>query len=314
MYDQINKEILETKEHLRKRERIQNLIKLAEQKLTEEEGKRLELKEILDREEADVRELEGLGIKSIFLKVLGNKEEKLDKEKKEFLEAKLKYDSCCSSIKLIQEEIENYNGQLRELGYAKYSYEELLTRKEKLILQSNDKYAREIIGFKEEISDLESDKRELKEAIIAGNTVLQTLRNAENSLEKAENWGTWDMLGGGFMSTAAKHSNIDDAVEYINEAKGYLNRFVRELSDVNVNMDISIDISSFDRFADYFFDGLLADWNVQSKIKSSADSVHSAIRRIDVIVSDLEANYRYKERKVEELNRRIKSILENTED
>lgn len=45
----------------------------------------------------------------------------------------------------------------------------------------------------------------------AGNRALKSLRNAQDSLNSAKNWGLWDMFGGGFISTMAKHSKMDSA-------------------------------------------------------------------------------------------------------
>ena len=45
--------------------------------------------------------------------------------------------------------------------------------------------------------DLEKEKRE---AIEAGNRALRSLREAQNNLNSAKNWGIWDMFGGGFIS------------------------------------------------------------------------------------------------------------------
>lgn len=314
MYEKINQEILEGKERLRKRERTLKLIKGAEEHLKQEMQRKDELKKILHKEELDVRKLENLSVKGLFLAVLGNKEEKLDKEKTEFLAAKFKYDECCNSIILIESEMNSYYEQLRKIAYTENDFNNLMKKKEQLIMQANDNNTKEILLLTEEGADLQADMREIKEAIVAGKSVITSLENAASSLENAEGWGTWDMLGGGFISTHAKHSNIDDAVGYVKEAKGNLNRFIRELSDVNLSINVDIDISSFDRFADYFFDGLLADWNVQSKIRESAYSVNSAIKSIQAVVENLNSNYREKERQLNNIKLKINSIIECAED
>ena len=41
--------------------------------------------------------------------------------------------------------------------------------------------------------------------------MLDSLDSVLSSLESAEGWGTWDLLGGGLISDLAKHSHIDDA-------------------------------------------------------------------------------------------------------
>lgn len=57
----------------------------------------------------------------------------------------------------------------------------------------------------------------------------------------------------------------------LEDAKRHLQVFQKELKDVNVSLDLSMEISSFLSFADFFFDGLVADYLVQSKIASAKE-------------------------------------------
>lgn len=314
MYEKINSEILEVKEQLRKKERIDSLRKYAIEQLKNQKQREFELKEILEKEEMDVKKLEHLSIKGLILEVLGSKEEKLDKEKREFIAAKLKYDECCNSIKLMEAEINEYNIQLREFSNAVADYDALIEKKEKLILESKDKYSNEILSLMEEAADLNSDITELIEAINAGSDVLASLESAEASLREAEGWGTLDIFGGGFISSSAKHSNIDEAVEYINTAMSNLNRFKRELKDVNLDIDISIDIDSFDRFADIFFDNIFTDMSVQDKIESSLESVVSSINRVRDMKEKLKRDCDDKENQLSNMKHKIKDIIEQARD
>lgn len=54
-------------------------------------------------------------------------------------------------------------------------------------------------------------KREMQEAVQAGERALQTLYAARDKLRSARNWGIFDMLGGGFISDLVKHSKMNDA-------------------------------------------------------------------------------------------------------
>ena len=74
--------------------------------------------------------------------------------------------------------------------------------------------------------DLEKEKRE---AIDAGNRALKSLRNAQDNLNSAKNWGLWDMFGGGFISTMAKHSKMDRAEQNMEQARYDLRNFSRVL-------------------------------------------------------------------------------------
>ena len=55
-------------------------------------------------------------------------------------------------------------------------------------------------------------KREIQEAIVAGQRALTALNDVEGSLKTAQGMGIWDILGGGFISGMLKHSNLDKAM------------------------------------------------------------------------------------------------------
>jgi hypothetical protein len=57
---------------------------------------------------------------------------------------------------------------------------------------------------------------------------------------------------------------------------------------VNEFTEIEVNISAFASFADFFLDGLIADWFVQSRINESIGYVEEASGSIESIVRDLE--------------------------
>lgn len=130
-------------------------------------------------------------------------------------------------------------------------------------------------------------RREMKEAIAAGEAALRSLRSAQEKLNSAGNWGLFDMFGGGLFSTIMKRSKMDDAVSFMEDAKSDLKRFQRELKDVNIPLDLRMEVGSFLSFADFFFDGFVADYLVQSKISDAKEQVADAIIRVEQILSEL---------------------------
>lgn len=133
--------------------------------------------------------------------------------------------------------------------------------------------------------DLEKEKRE---AIEAGNRALCSLREAQKNLQSAKNWGIWDMLGGGFISTMAKHSKMDRAKQNMEQAKYDLKKFSKELNDVNMNYHLELQTGDFLSFADWFFDGFFVDWMVQDRINQASDQVSNAIYRVENILRQLQ--------------------------
>ena len=130
-------------------------------------------------------------------------------------------------------------------------------------------------------------RKEMKEAIDAGERALSSLKNAKEKLDSAGNWGLFDMLGGGFFSTMMKHSKMDDATQMMETAKADLKSFQKELRDVDVPLDLRMEVGSFLSFADFFFDGFVADYLVQSKIADAKEQVSDAIFKIEQILGDL---------------------------
>lgn len=130
-------------------------------------------------------------------------------------------------------------------------------------------------------------RREMKEAMDAGERALSSLRSAQEKLNSAGNWGLFDMFGGGLFSTMIKRSKMDDAQTLMEAAQTDLKRFQKELKDVNIPLDLRVEVGSFLSFADFFFDGFVADYLVQSKISDAKEQVSDAIFRVEQIMNEL---------------------------
>ena len=130
-------------------------------------------------------------------------------------------------------------------------------------------------------------EKERQEAIDAGERALRSLRRAKSELNSARGWGIYDILGGGLISSAIKHSKISNASRCIEEAKYDLKKFSNELNDVSGYYGTDFGISDFAMFADFFFDGFIADFYVQSKINKARAQVDEAIFRVESVLNKL---------------------------
>jgi hypothetical protein len=122
--------------------------------------------------------------------------------------------------------------------------------------------------------------KEIDEAIRAATEALNNLDAAADALGGARNWGLVDMLGGGTLTTFLKRERMHEAQKKIEAAKRSMNKLSRELRDVDTYVDIDIEMGDFLGFADYFFDGFLADWMVQSKIGKAREQVRRAQEQV----------------------------------
>ncbi|MCD8104414.1 MAG: hypothetical protein LUF35_05300 [Lachnospiraceae bacterium] len=130
--------------------------------------------------------------------------------------------------------------------------------------------------------------KEIREAITAANRALDSLENAQHELKGAKNWGIVDLFGGGMLTTLFKHGRMDKAQRQIEDAKYYLQILKKELRDIDVPMNINVEVGSFLSFADLFFDGMVADWLVQSRINDALRQVEAANARVLEILGNLQ--------------------------
>jgi hypothetical protein len=130
-------------------------------------------------------------------------------------------------------------------------------------------------------------QKEMKEAMEAGERALNSLHAAQDKLDSARGWGLFDLFGGGGITGLIKHSKLNDASDYLEQVQQDLKIFKRELQDVEIPGTIRIDIDGFLTFADFFFDGFLADYMVQRKINDAREQVQEAIEQVETIMEKL---------------------------
>ena len=246
-----------------------------------------ELEAIKVDEQADVDRLEGRSLASFFYNVIGKMDERLNKEREEAYAARVKYDAAARELEAIDGDIQRCESELSGLRGCEREYEATLQEKANAVKSEGGARAEEILKLEERHAYLESQKKELREAISAGNSARSTAESVLSSLDSAEGWGTWDLLGGGLLADMAKHSHLDEAQGAIERLQSQLRRFKTELADVTIHADMQVNVDGFLRFADYFFDGLFADWAVMDKISQSQSQVQSTKNQIDSVLSRL---------------------------
>jgi chromosome segregation ATPase len=286
MSEEHNDVLLETREKVRIKQKLESAVLETRKSLAAERARLAQLGAVLKKEEADVRKLEGLSLTAMFHQFLGSKEDRLDKERQEVFSAKLRFDQCAHEVASLERDIADMEARLAALGDPEAEYARALERKAARI----EGAARaDLVQLTEKAADINSDIKEIGEAVAAGGEVIAGLDRVIASFKSAGNWGIVDLIGGGIIITAVKHSKIDKAKAAIHEVQSRLGRFRRELADLRTRPDVplSVEISSFEKFADYLFDGLIFDWIVQSKINKSLDAAVEMRAKMASIVADL---------------------------
>ena len=271
---------------------------------------RYELKKlegIMEKEQLDVEKMSQTSLKTLFYKCLGTHDKQVAKEKEEALAAVLKYESCKKSVDELTDKLSQLTNRHYEMSKVQDKLDALYEEKRRVMASFNMPEYAKIGQLEKEISFIRREIKELKEAITPGN---MAMNEAIELLDSAGDWGTWDLLGGGLIADMMKHDKIDKAKQAILNAQTYVQRLQVELQDVNMSLDGSIQITGGAVFADFFFDGLIADWYMQSKISQSRENVVATCGKIRKIVSTLSTQLNHKEKDLEAKEREIKRIIE----
>jgi len=261
--------------------------------LREARQQRREWQQAVEAASDDLRKLEGVSLTALFVSLFGDRKLRIHDEQERLVQAKLRHDECDAAIGPLEQSMADVRAQIEAIGDLGATRRELLASKEKLLRERGGDAADRLIASADELGRLQAEVREIDEAVAAGRRVLHELTLARSELGGASSWGVIDMVGGGPFVSIAKHGRIDGARRHVEAAQRHLRDFVRELGDVQSNIPaISIDIGQFARFADVFFDSLIADWFVQSRIRTATDRVREAKDRVQDLVFALERRRR----------------------
>lgn len=287
MYKDINHQIEEAQQGIFRKEKINAMLDSLQKEKSVLVIKTEDLKDALEKEDQDVLKLESKSLAHIFNAVLGRLDDKLEKERQEALAAKLKYDQANSELEQINEEIRKLKDEKKRYRDCANTYEQLFQQKREMLIQSNAEVADQLLRLSTEVQKSKNNLKEIHEAIQAGENAMHYIMLTLENLNKASGLGTWDMLGGGLFVDLAKHSRIDEAKSMAEKVQMYLLKFKTELTDVRISGDIHFEMNGFSKFADFFFDGIIADWAMQSKIHASEDSVRNVQSQVQTVLAKL---------------------------
>lgn len=306
---QINEELNQAMEEIAEAKRLDKVILSIGTEQKELKKKCRDLEEQLQKEEEDVEKLKKMSLSNFLHTLLNNKVEKLNKEEKEAFEAKLKYDSAVAELQACDNSLSAYKNKYSEVSGAKRRYSTLMAKKKAYVEQYMPDQWEPIEKKTETIKVIMSQLKELNEAIQAGNRVMSTISSTESALSSAANWGTYDMIGGGTIATMMKRDKMHTAQNHIHTLQNQMRTFSRELRDVDTYLDVDLQINSFLGFADYFFDGLIVDWAVQSKINDAKNKIYNVRGQIQTIMSNIQNEKNQLTRRKSSLENEIDQIV-----
>ncbi|MEM9219202.1 MAG: hypothetical protein AAGD25_33320 [Cyanobacteria bacterium P01_F01_bin.150] len=252
---------------------LEQLLQDAQKSLHDQQNNHLMLKQQLACKKSDVAKLDGLSLTSFFHSVLRKRKQRLAEEKHEYQAIKLKYDVSVKAVDETQEEIQRLQNKLTTF-------------------------------------DLTRARKQLQEAIQAEKAALDSLQQVKSYLQSAINWGAWDMLGGGMLAAMVKHSKIDSAKQQVHYAQQQLRTLKEELINAGQILNMSLEIDNFLQFADFFFDGFIADYTVQSKIKRGLSACSDAISIVTLEINSCHDRLAETQREIDNVSKSKIELIE----
>ena len=237
-----------------------------------------------DKEQADVDALEGHGLAALFYAAIGRREEKLDKEKAEAYEAAAHYDAVKMQRENAQRERDSRQAELDRLGDPQARYTAAYQAKLDWLRQNDPANGAEIARLESEKLACEDRRREIAEALAAGEHALDLAKDIRETLNSASSWATFDIFGGDLVADLVKHGKLENAQKKIYDLQNALSGLRTELADVdNIDAGLTVTIDSSTSFADYFFDTLF-DLVVLERINRSIDEMDHVCERIRSVI------------------------------
>lgn len=149
------------------------------------------------------------------------------------------------------------------------------------------------------IQQAQQNRRQAAALLRLTNEASQALAYASDKLRSARNWGIVDILGGGFVTNLIKHSKLDTAMGEIRHAQPALRELATTLKQTTLEGVSMPEIGTFAVMADFFFDGLLSDVYVQSRIANLQQEVDYALSVLEDIAAALSRIDEYEARRID---------------
>lgn len=259
-----------------------------------------EKESILLKENKDVEELEKMSFKSIFHSIVGNKDDKLMKERYEASKASLEYQRVLLNYNLKKDEVERLEIRIQK-------EESLLEELEELQLTVNDNP--ELSALKTKLEGVHAELKEVDEALETGEKALSALTLLESFMYNAYNWCTYDMFSDGFLTNLAKKEKIHKAQEQLQVAQNAIATFERELKDVSINKLNKLEFDKYEYVMDFYFDNIFAEYKVKTKIKESLDMTRTVLGSVNDVVKTLKDKKYMLDELYKDTDSKLKKVL-----
>lgn len=242
-------------------------------------------------EEDDVRRLDGITASALLAAVRGTRTGELTRERAEEVAARYALQSGLQRLLSVEARREEVDQRLAQLGETR-ALRERRTQEHAEALRAAGPAASPpgLEPVLDELAAVRAEVSEVEEALGAGRRAASRLDAARRHLGSADSWSAYDTwFGGGLVASAVKHDRLDSAAGAVRDAQGALADFALELADVGpaIRLRADLGISPTTRALDVWFDNIVSDLSVRSRIKESSADVAAAAASVAAALDGL---------------------------
>ena len=225
-----------------------------QQALSVEKAHLFALRQALRKEYADVAELEELTMTSLLQTVLGSRQQRIQKERREFEAARAKHDELVNQIGRLESELARLQQPAQAFPAAQQRYQIAMARKEMQILEQGGENGRLLHALTDGLQKDRASLLHLDEAVRLGEQLERGLALLSNVV-----------AGGGHVSIlpgrqGPGQNRLENARKRAFDVRHTLRLFQQELQQVEMSHDLTTIRGAFINFGDYFSHGLVTDW------------------------------------------------------
>lgn len=236
----------------------------------------------------DVKDLQKLTWKSIKARVKGNRDDLLEKEEAEHIDAMNKQEAIRMDLENLEARVARATEQFNQIK-GQFDYKQKLIQQQHEVVHLacegvpdpvEDKIELEIKNISAQRTPVMNQKQQMNIALDNVNAARHHFQNTLHILGKAKGLADWDTFwGGGFMVDSMKHSKMADARNGLQQAYRSLQMAYNSFPQMPRIQHVELEQGSF--FWDTMFDNFFSDMRQREKIQNAYRSVDYAIREIN---------------------------------
>lgn len=282
------------------------------QRLQELAGLLKEQEEAVSGEQQDVDRLQNQTIGNYLLNLSRLMDRRLQKEEQELIQAKRRLDETMQEQRYLQQELLELERQIAGAQDAGRQWDlGMRARLDWLAMPANQAADEAYQAVQRQLSQQQGQIAEIGQAMAVAGRAADTAKDMLRELDSAESWSTYDVwFKGGLISHAAKYDHLDTVGALNGQLSAQLRDLRRELADINLSVEISLnEYSGGTRVLDFFFDNIFTDLSVRDRVRDDMSSVETIIGKLRQLESELNRRLLSVQTEIRQLDRQLEKLL-----